>query len=143
MNSLSSLSRRCSFLISMFFLICCSNASIEKARDQQSIVGVWEYLEDDVLAEVSGMSFFSKKHFSFIVNFQANEKDSSNSHLAHSGSYELRDSLVTATIKHSHNPAFIGHSIRWIHRVKNDTASYKVLDKLGNVVEQGYVRRLE
>ncbi len=109
----------------------------------ESIIGVWEYVEDDVLQDVRGMSFFTEKHFAFVVNFSRGDSAGAAEILAHSGTYSMQGSIVTAQIKYSHNPALIGQNIRWVHGVDNNRATYKVLDKNGTVVESGSVRRLE
>jgi hypothetical protein len=131
------------FLATLFFLIECSTSNRQTDKGKDSIEGVWKYVEDDVLQEVTGMSFFTEKHFAFVVNFKTDSLAAGQKILAYSGTYFMQDSIVTATIQYSHNPAFIGQKLRWIHDVNEGTASYKVLDKAGNVVESGKVKRLE
>ena len=134
------------------FLICafcgllftgCFSREQTQQNKTNSIKGVWEYVSDDVLDEVKGMSFFTDSHFAFVVNFKNDTTASASQILAHAGSYVLQDSIVTATINHSHNPALIGQNLRWIHNSSGITATYKVLDKTGKIVESGKVKRLE
>ena len=133
---------RNSFLIIALLgiLSVCGKLSNETTESEDSIIGVWEYVEDDVLNNVSGMSFFTEKHFAFVMNYEA---DSVLNVLAHSGTYVLEDSIVTATVKSSHIPALIGQKMQWIHGTDGEYASYQVLDQNRNVVETGKVRRLE
>ena len=108
-----------------------------------SIQGVWEYMEDDMLQDICGMSFFGERHFAFVVNFGEDSLSTAQHILAYSGTYVMQDSIVTATIHYAHNPALVGQNLRWIHGVSADTASYRVLNTSGEVVERGRVRRLE
>lgn len=121
----------------------CNNPESHSSPPGDSIIGVWEYLEDDVLHEVAGMSFFTEKHFAFVVNYAKDTLASEREVISYSGVYTVRDSVVTATIHYAHNQALIGQNLRWIHGVDGRTASYQVLDKSGTVVESGKVRRLE
>lgn len=130
-------------ILALVLITSCSNEKLNTSSRANSIVGVWEYLEDDVLKEVKGMSFFTEKHFAFVVNYKQGKEDSEEKVLAYSGTYSLEDSIVTATIKYAHNPALAGHNLRWIHGTDNQYASYKVLDSNGNIIETGRLRRLE
>lgn len=129
------------FIIAFLAIIsACGILDNQNQVNKQSIKGVWEYIEDDALNDVSGMSFFTDSHFAFVVNYKA---DSGKEILAHSGTYILDDSVVVATVMNSHNPALIGQKLKWIHGTDGEFASYEVLDQNGNVVETGKVRRLE
>jgi hypothetical protein len=133
-----------SFIILALVLITsCSNEKFNNSASANSIIGVWQYLEDDVLKEVKGMSFFTEKHFAFVVNYKQGNGDSEDKILAYSGTYTLEDSIVTATIKYAHNPALTGHNLRWIHGTQDAFATYKVLDSNDNIIETGKLRRLE
>jgi hypothetical protein len=127
------------FLMLTFFYGCTN----PEPESQNSIEGVWEYVEDDMLKDVKGMSFFARNHFAFVVNYKKEEQEAGQKILAYSGTYVLHDSIVTATIRYAHNPALVGQNIRWIHGVEDQYARYDVLDKNGNIVESGKVRRLE
>ena len=122
--------------LSTFFWVSCT-------KKQNSIQGVWQYVEDDQLNKINGMSFFTKDNFAFVVNYEGKNSDSSQKSLAYSGTYILEDTLVTATILHAQNPQLIGRKLRWIHRSNGNDASYEVLDKNGKVVQKGKVKRLE
>jgi hypothetical protein len=129
------------FYMSAYIFYGCTSLNPES---QNSIEGVWEYVEDDMLTRMlSGMSFFARNHFAFVVNYKSSEQDTGQKILAYSGTYVLHDSIVTATIRYAHNRALVGQNIRWIHGVEDQYARYDVLDKNGNIVESGKVRRLE
>lgn len=124
-------------------IVSCTDELNNSHAVRNSIQGVWEYLEDDVLKDVRGMSFFTENHFAFVVNY-TNENDKNHlKTLAYSGTYILEDSIVTATINYAHNPALSGHNLRWIHGTDNQFASYRVLDNNGNIIETGKLKRLE
>jgi hypothetical protein len=131
-----------SFICPLIFTLITGCVQPE-SESQNSIEGVWEYVEDNKLTNVSGMSFFAKNHFAFVVNYKSSDLDTGQNILAYSGTYVLHDSIVTATIHYAHNRALVGQNIRWIHGVEDQYARYDVLDKNGNIVESGKVRRLE
>lgn len=129
------------FIIAFLGILSGCGVADNQTQDyKESIKGVWEYIEDNTLNEISGMSFFTDSHFAFVVNYKA---DSRKEILAHSGTYVLEDSVVVATVMNSHNPALIGQKLKWIHGTDGKFASYQVLDRNGNVVETGKVKRLE
>jgi hypothetical protein len=130
-------------ILALVLIISCNNGESNISASANSIIGVWEYLEDDVLKEVKGMSFFTEKHFAFVVNYKQGEGESEDQILAYSGTYTLEDSIVTANIKYAHNPALTGHNLRWIHGSDNQFATYKVLDSNDKIIETGKLRRLE
>ncbi len=128
-------------LITISILFSCSPNDGNKKNS--SIQGVWEYTGDNVLHDIRGMSFFTENHFAFVVNFKSEPSDGEYSVLAHSGTYDLQDSIVTATIIYSANPAITGQKLRWIHKTDGSTATYEILNANGEVVESGKVRKLE
>lgn len=141
MNTLNNF--QLALLIMGLILFSGCNNGTPTNENSNSITGVWQYLEDDVLKEVKGMSFFTEKHFAFVVNYKQGNGDSEDKILAYSGTYTLEDSIVTATIKYAHNPALTGHNLRWIHITQDAFATYKVLDSNDNIIETGKLRRLE
>lgn len=141
MNTLNNF--QLALLIMGLILFSGCNNGTSTNENSNSIIGVWQYLEDDVLKEVKGMSFFTEKHFAFVVNYKQGDGDSEDKILAYSGTYTLEDSIVTATIKYAHNPALTGHNLRWIHGTQDAFATYKVLDSNDNIIETGKLRRLE
>jgi hypothetical protein len=129
------------FYLLILVIITCACSREEPS--QNSLQGVWEYMEDTQLENVRGMSFFTDSHFAFVVNYQS--KDSLDQHgvLAYSGTYVLEDSLVTATIQYAHDDALIGQELQWIHDTDGENASYQIISTDGEVVGSGRVRRLE
>jgi hypothetical protein len=124
-------------IIILFFFSCEKRSN----SSNSSIKGVWEYVEDDKLNEIRGMSFFTDNHFTFLVNYT--NKDSIQKVLAYAGPYSMKDSVVTATIDYAHKQSLIGQNISWIHATNGKFASYKVLDKNGKIIETGKVKKIE
>lgn len=133
----------CSIMLFIILFGSCRDNNIRQQSMKNSIMGVWEYVNDDLLKNVNGMSFFTEEHFAFVVNYRSADSSSSERILAHSGTYIQEDSIITATVLFSHDRSLVGSKLRWIHSVEGDFAFYDVIDRNGRILESGKVKRIE
>lgn len=121
---------------------CGARAEVEPGP--AAIEGVWSYVDDTALRDIEGMSFFTDRHFAFVVTHAGPDSlGDGRAVLAYAGTYTLTDSLVEATIHHAHDPSLVGQPLRWIHGSDGETATYRILAEDGSIVASGTVRRLE
>ena len=133
-------------LITIMSVSSCDQ-NMDREENVANIIGTWEYTGNR-----SGMAIFDDKNFIFFTMSKPDSlfgdsltldelRDRYNSINTTAGTYVIRDSLVTCTIKYAKTPNIRGNTFRWTYTLVGDSLHFKILDENGKVRNEGDCRR--
>ena len=119
-------------LISIFFVSCQFNKTIETKHKPLPIEGTWKLLSGTIIENddttvtsytdnVSFIKIINDSHFAFLKHPLAGNKDSTIAFDAGGGSYTLQDSIYTERLEYHKAKEWENNDFKFTITIKNDT----------------------
>ena len=122
---------------------CQSNQ--KSGKNTSDLVGAYEYT-----GNLEGMALSDESHFAFTYKRKSGKPDSLltveekyNAIQANAGTWTLKDSIVTLTITFSKDPKMVGTVHRFVYNNIGNKHTYRIIDKNGKTIREGFAIKIK